>query len=268
MALDPRQRRVQAKRGMDLQHHVAPKVVQCVKAPNYTSTPATPIVGKWASGATFAEYGDPKHSARAVSRRFKGLSLRPVLPDHDRPAPVRPPGTYPAVAGTGCGLAAGGVAPKMDLTIGTGGTLVNAYPSTANQSLGLAVGTACLFTVPGSAGGTPGTVQTVVAPLDGWGGIATYNTDSNMFGDLLYGNEGLPGNPLSSFFTNGFGGYFEPGPAGRTVRAIHGRAGERVSCSGSGSNPPPISGQARATVRSGLFSGAPGSFFVVTAASS
>jgi hypothetical protein len=54
-------------------------------------------------------------------------------------------------------------------------------------------------------------VQTIVAPLDGWGGIATYNTDSNMFGDLLYGNEGLPGNPLSSFFSNGFGGYFEPG---------------------------------------------------------
>jgi hypothetical protein len=32
-----------------------------------------------------------------------------------------------------------------------------------------------------------------------------------MMGDMLYDNSGLPGNPLNSFFTNGMGGYFEPG---------------------------------------------------------
>jgi hypothetical protein len=32
-----------------------------------------------------------------------------------------------------------------------------------------------------------------------------------MLGDLLYDNSGLVGNPLNPFFTNGFGGYFEPG---------------------------------------------------------
>jgi hypothetical protein len=115
------------------------------------------------------------------------------------------------VAGTGCGIASGGVIPKMDLTVDSTGKLVNAYPSTAADAMGLAVGTACLFTVPGSAGGTPGTVQTIVAPVDGFGGIATYNTDSNMMGDMLYDNSALPGNPLNSFFTNGMGGYFEPG---------------------------------------------------------
>jgi hypothetical protein len=30
-------------------------------------------------------------------------------------------------------------------------------------------------------------------------------------GVLMYGNEGEVGNPLNSFFTNGQGGYFEPG---------------------------------------------------------
>jgi hypothetical protein len=99
----------------------------------------------------------------------------------------------------------------MDMTVGAGGTLVNAYPATAADAMGMAVGTACLFTVPGSAGGTPGTSQTVVAPVDGAGGIATYNTDSNMMSDFLYDNSGLVGNPLNQFFTNGMGGYFEPG---------------------------------------------------------
>jgi hypothetical protein len=28
---------------------------------------------------------------------------------------------------------------------------------------------------------------------------------------FLYDNTGFPGNPLNSFFTNGLGGYFEPG---------------------------------------------------------
>ena len=32
-----------------------------------------------------------------------------------------------------------------------------------------------------------------------------------MMGDLLYDNSGFPGNPLNMFFTNHFGGYFEPG---------------------------------------------------------
>jgi hypothetical protein len=48
-------------------------------------------------------------------------------------------------------------------------------------------------------------------PLEGAGGIGTYNTDSNTMGMFLYDNSGFPGNPLNQFFTNGTGGYFEPG---------------------------------------------------------
>jgi hypothetical protein len=44
----------------------------------------------------------------------------------------------------------------------------------------------------------------VYQPFDGQGGIATYNTDSNMMGDLLYGNEGGVGNPLNGFFSDGY----------------------------------------------------------------
>jgi hypothetical protein len=47
--------------------------------------------------------------------------------------------------------------------------------------------------------------------MDGVGGIDTYATDGNIYGDKLYDNTGFPGNPLNSFFTNYMGGYFEPG---------------------------------------------------------
>lgn len=187
---------------------VSAKIVQCVKGATYTPGVATAI-GQWGSGSAFIEYGDPSLGTSRIA------SLQGYV--GGQPFPITTPGSgqtaasYPGVAGTGCGIASGGVVPKMDLTVDSTGKLVNAYPSTAADAMGLAVGTACLFTVPGSAGGTPGTVQTIVAPVDGFGGIATYNTDSNMMGDMLYDNSGLVGNPLNSFFTNGMGGYWEPG---------------------------------------------------------
>jgi hypothetical protein len=62
---------------------------------------------------------------------------------------------------------------------------------------------------PGSASGW---TTFPVTPFDGQYGPASYNTDNNMMGDLLYDNSGhCPDNPLCSFFTNGMGGYFEPG---------------------------------------------------------
>jgi hypothetical protein len=60
--------------------------------------------------------------------------------------------------------------------------------------------------------GTGGAIPAIpVAPVEGFGGIGTYNTDNNTMGMFLYDNSGEPGNPLNSFFTNGMGGYFEPG---------------------------------------------------------
>ena len=60
--------------------------------------------------------------------------------------------------------------------------------------------------------GTGGSVtQPVTWPTDGVGGMATVNNSNDYMGDFLYDNSGFPGNPLNSFFTNGQGGYFEPG---------------------------------------------------------
>jgi hypothetical protein len=41
---------------------------------------------------------------------------------------------------------------------------------------------------------------------------------------FLYDNTGLLGNPLNSFFTNGMGGYFEPGNALRPLGMFQGLA--------------------------------------------
>jgi len=73
--------------------------------------------------------------------------------------------------------------------------------------MGLGIGGNCAWAVSGT-----GSISALpVAPPDGAAGYGTYNTDSNMMGDLLYGNEGIPGNPLNGFFTNHMGGYWETG---------------------------------------------------------
>ena len=53
------------------------------------------------------------------------------------------------------------------------------------------------------------------------GGIATYTTDT-IFGTFLYDNSGFVGNPDNQFFTNGQGGYFEPGLPVRPFGAFQG----------------------------------------------
>ena len=110
-----------------------------------------------------------------------------------------------------------GIAPTLDITVGSGGSIIDAYPSTQNSSNASAMGNGnqgaggtCSFFLT-TGGGTGGSVTLPVGPLDGLPGVATYNTDSNRIGDFLYDNSGLPGNPLNPFFTNSQGGYFEPG---------------------------------------------------------
>jgi hypothetical protein len=78
--------------------------------------------------------------------------------------------------------------------------------------------------LPGGSG-TGAIIPTIqVAPLEGLGGIGTYNTDSNTMGMFLYDNSGEPGNPLNSFFSNGQGGYFEPGLPVRPFGSFQGEA--------------------------------------------
>ncbi len=77
----------------------------------------------------------------------------------------------------------------------------------------------------GFSGGTLGSINAIqLAPPEGEGGIANYNTESNTMGMVLYDNSGEPGNPLNSFFTNGQGGYFEPGLPVRPFGLFQGAA--------------------------------------------
>ena len=101
----------------------------------------------------------------------------------------------------------------MDLTVGSGGTLINAYPSTIVNSIGVANGTGCTFVVPGTAGGTPGTVTVPYGNFEGFGGMGTEATDNNLKSVGVYDNTMIPGNPLSSFqyLCTTASGYCEPG---------------------------------------------------------
>ena len=105
----------------------------------------------------------------------------------------------------------GAILPKIDEIV-SGGSIVNVYPSAAFNAMGLGIGGGCTVSLASLGAGTGGAIPApVLAPIDGQSGIATLGTDMNMTGDLLYDNSGFPGNPLNPFFTNGFGGYFEPG---------------------------------------------------------
>ena len=122
-----------------------------------------------------------------------------------------------------------GFPPVLDITVGAGGSIINAYPSTQNTNNAPAIGNGnlgaggtCSFFLT-AGGGTGGSVTLPVGPLEGLPGLGTYNTDSNLFGAFLYDNSGVSGNPLNPFFTNSQGGYFEPGlpvkPFGLNVAA-------------------------------------------------
>jgi len=178
-------------------------VVQCMKGAAYDLSLHTLTgIGKWTSGSTFTEYGD---AALGTSRLQAIIGYVGGQP-------------FPFVAGSGataststivqdatCAIGSGGVRPKLDITTVNGGGIVNVYPSstTVTQAMGDAIGAGCTFATPGTAGS--GTVTPpVYNPVDGVGGIATYNTDSNMMGDMLYGNEGAVGNPLNGFFPDGY----------------------------------------------------------------
>jgi hypothetical protein len=194
---------------------VAAKVVQCVKGPLYSAGLFT-SVGEWSSaiaGApqTFISYGDET----IVSGRI--ASLLGYVGGQSFPftagSGMSPNSTITETA-TCTTMASGGTAPRFDVTV-AGGSIVNVVPSaqtTGNAPVGLGVGSTCTVPITGFSGGTLGSINTIpLAPVEGFGGIGTYNTDSNTMGMFLYDNSGEPGNPLYSFFTNGQGGYFEPG---------------------------------------------------------
>ena len=92
-------------------------------------------------------------------------------------------------------------APYFDITV-SGGAIVNVYPSAvsaalATQAPGLGVGSACTLTNSNfpsgmtSGGGSGGSISIPLAPVEGVGGIATFNTDENTMGMFLYDNTGF-----------------------------------------------------------------------------
>ena len=128
-------------------------------------------------------------------------------------------GTLSITAGSGvlaaCGTnlgSNGGIAPAMDLTVGSGGTLIDAYPSSVVNSIGVANGTSCTFAVTATSG-TPGTVTIPYGNFEGFGGIGTEANDNNVKSLGVYDNTMIPGNPLSSFqyLCTTASGYCEPG---------------------------------------------------------
>jgi hypothetical protein len=199
----------------------SPGVVQCVKGAAYSGGVFSSI-GQWASASggvpqTFVEYGD----LNVVSGR--NASLLGYVGGQPFPFTAGSAGTNGqyTVTGTGCTLVSGGFAPKLDVTV-SGGSIVNVYPSATSSptspAMGLGIGAnssgvdSCTFSLSSISGLTGASIGTIpIAPVEGAEGIATINTDSNTMGMFLYDNSGFTGNPLNQFFTNGQGGYWEPG---------------------------------------------------------
>lgn len=197
---------------------VSAKVVQCVKGASYnTTTHLMTGIGQWPSASgpgvgTFIEYGDATASTGRIGSLMGNVGGQPF--------PFSPGATYTPTSGsatyTATGVCAsistGGVTPKLDVTV-QNGSIVNVYGSSATSSIGLGLGS-CTFALPAGMGvgngaasiGTPAN-----GPPDGQFGYGSYASDSNMTGNLLYDNTGFVGNPLNMFFTNQFGGYYEPG---------------------------------------------------------
>ena len=193
-------------------HIASATVVQCVLGPNRT-TVATPTIGQWSSGSTYVEYGDNLVGNTRIGAimGFAGGQSFPIT----SAGSGQTTGLYTATGVCPTMASSGTVTPKMDITVGSGGTIIDAYlsASTAN-SMGRGIGSACTFT-PTGTGGTAGSITVDYEPFDGFGGVEDQAADNNLKGDGLYDNTMIPGNPLSSFqhYCPTSTNYCEPGLA-------------------------------------------------------
>ncbi len=189
---------------------VAAKVVQCVKAPVYASGVPTSI-GQWLSSGTFLSFGDAEESTGRIGTLMGYVGGQSFA---FSAGSGYTPGTY-HLTGSSCGQALIFAAPVVDVVVGSGGSIVDVYPSAVQGSEGGGITSPCTFALTGMGAGTGGAVTTLTyGPNEGQGGYETFGNDSNMFGEMLFDNSGEPGNPLNSYFGNPDGGpnaYFEPG---------------------------------------------------------
>lgn len=188
---------------------VAATVVQCVKGPVYSSGLFS-SVGLWTSGATFVNFGSGNIVSGGRIASVLGYAGGQSFPIASAGS-GQTPGLYAHMAGTGCSVTSGGTTPTMDIWVGAGGTIIDAYPANAAAAMGIGVAGACSF-APTGAGGTAGSIGPLtIAPVEGAGGIATYGTDQNTASTMLYDNSFRTGNPLNAIGTNAAGEAFEPG---------------------------------------------------------
>jgi hypothetical protein len=181
---------------------VAAKVVQCVLGATYSAGVYSSI-GQWSSSSTYISYGD---DYPAMSRAGFVLGNLGGAPIPFTAGSGYTNGQYTLTA-TGCAPVSAGWEPKIQVTV-SGGSIVNAYPINAGEACTAAAN----FTLSGMGSGTGGSVGPLqFEPSDGQAGIASVRTDQNWVGELMYDNSGIGGNPLNPYFTNGNGGYYEPG---------------------------------------------------------
>ena len=141
--------------------------------PNYAS-PAAPVLGTWASGATFASYGDPYANTSYTGGLMGFPGGQPFL--FTAGSGYTPDGHY-GLGGTGCTFITGGAnlprVPVMGIDI-VGGQIVNAFPDYLGNSMDAAcasfpisfTGTASLAIVSGTNGtlNVTGTPTAALAP--------------------------------------------------------------------------------------------------------
>ncbi len=118
-------------------------------------------------------------------------------------------------------LTGGVIAPGEVITI-SGQTLTITQTTTGAGGIGTAYSVSCAtacstvasgtnFTA-GPVAGSGGSITTPpLGPLEGIGGIGTYDSDNNLLGTLLYDNSGVAGNPNAGAFALPAGGLELPG---------------------------------------------------------
>jgi hypothetical protein len=135
---------------------VAAKVVQCVKAPLYTSGVPTSI-GQWLSSGTFISFGDAEESTGRIGTLMGYVGGQSFA---FSPGSGYTPGTY-TLTGSSCGQALIFAAPKVDVVVGSGGSIVDVYPSGLSAGLGAGITSPCTFALTGMGLGTGGAVTTL-----------------------------------------------------------------------------------------------------------